>query len=87
MDQYEYYIISNEFENFITHCNLNNSNKLKDKSKKSDDNKLTLKSELKRMNEHISNLHMLIFEEIIKNGGETQFTNNLKKEINKFKYE
>lgn len=74
MDQNEYYTIYQEFINFQKYIS---ENELKLSSKND-------KSDIKKLQNHINNLHLIIFNEIQKNSINTPFLEKLRKEINNF---
>lgn len=80
MDQLEYYIVNDNFQEFINYCNLTNS------STKSNNENEDLKQKISEMESHIYNLHMCIFNEISKKGLKGKFIKKLKEEINNFEH-
>lgn len=83
MDQLEYYISTNNFQEFINHCNLQNKN-VKEINYSSENKEL--KKQISDMKAHIYNLHFHIFNEISKKGLKKKFIKELKHEINNYEY-
>ncbi len=74
MDQLEYYISTNNFEEFY------NSTIIKSDSINSTN--ISDINNIKKMKEHIDKMHAIIFKEIAKKGINTKLIRELKQEIN-----
>jgi hypothetical protein len=83
MDQLEYYISTNNFQEIINHSNLQNVI-VKETNHSSENNEL--KKQISDMEAHIYNLHICIFNEISKKGLKKKFIKQLKHEINNYEY-
>lgn len=75
MDQNDYYLTSDNFQQFLNSHDLNFNDDISNQHNSSD---------IILMEDHINKLHTIIFQEISKNGISSEFLLKLKKEINSY---